>query len=97
MVYFLFSFLIGGLFALIPVSREFLNLLVSALHDRTLEIWQLFLLSGFAFSVLFSISKYAIQKHGYIAFWLAIAVATLLIVLLVIFSASFPKALHLAY
>lgn len=91
MIYFLFSFFVGGFLTLIPVSRHFLDLLVSAFYGGTLETWRMFLLSGFAFTVLFFGSRSIIQKQGRIAFWKIVGVLTLVIVLLIIFSANFPS------
>ncbi len=90
MVYFLFSFFIGGLLALIPISRDLLNLVASIFYEGPLETWRLFLVSGVAFSVMFFASKSIIQKQGHIAFWKIVITLALFIILFLVFSANSP-------
>ncbi|OGC47819.1 hypothetical protein A2886_00335 [candidate division WWE3 bacterium RIFCSPHIGHO2_01_FULL_42_13] len=90
MAYFLFSFFVGGFLTLIPGFHNLLSLLPRVFYKEELVAWQLFVVWGFVFSLIFFASRDFIAKNGYIAFWKIVVVLAIFVITLAAFILDFP-------
>ncbi len=89
MNYFIFSFLAGGLLTLIPQSKRLLLVLQSVFFGGSLVPWQMFVLWGGMFSLIFFASKSQIEREGFIKFWKLAGILAFLIILFVLFASNY--------